>query len=79
MKRRPEREQKGKNRSRPRGWHRGMAGAAQRERPLRAIEAAEARAQRIDVELAESRADLADHAALWAELAHVSPAVPAWH
>lgn len=79
MKRRKARNpQHGKNRSRPRGWHRGAAAGKTQAKDLSRIEAAEAQVGAMEPDLALARREIQDHTALWRELDRVAPFVPAW-
>ena len=72
------RPQKGKNRKRPRAWHRGpKAGRAQIADVAR-LEKAERRGARLDAEVAEVASRGREETELWQALAHVAPFVPSW-
>lgn len=77
-KRAPEREQKGKNRSRPRGWHRGPATATPLERLEPAFKAADRDRAEVEKSSTATRAEIRDHRELIASLEHVAPFVPSW-
>lgn len=73
MARRP---QHGKNRSRPRAWHRGRAAGVIQARDLSKIERAEARAVEAELELEPIRRLGREETELWEALDHVAPFVP---
>lgn len=72
------RPQKGKNRKRPRAWHRGQAAGRIQALDLAAIERAETRAEMADAELEPIRARGREETELWRALEHVAPFVPSW-
>lgn len=72
------RPQKGKNRSRPRGWHRGRAAGHAQAKDLLRLQEAERRGAELEAEVAAARVALSEETALWTALRHVSPAAPAW-
>jgi hypothetical protein len=69
--------QKGKNRKRPRAWHRGRRAGALQARALEPLQQAASRQAETDRQLDEIRARGHEETALWRALEHLAPHAPA--